>query len=67
MGTWDRFGPMARHVQFADHPGRHEPGSGEIDLRGFFSRLDADGYAGWAGAEYAPAGDTDAGLGWLGA
>ena len=63
--TWARHGARVRHVQFADHPGRHEPGSGEIDLAAFFTRLDADGYDGWASAEYAPAGDTDDGLGWL--
>jgi hydroxypyruvate isomerase len=64
-GTWDRHRALVRHVQVADHPGRHEPGSGEIDLAGFFARLDADGYAGWVSAEYTPAGDVDAGLGWL--
>lgn len=65
MGTWDRHRALVRHVQFADHPGRHEPGSGEIDLTGFFARLDAEGYAGWASAEYAPAGEVEDGLGWM--
>lgn len=65
LGAWDRYGPMARHVQFADHPGRHEPGSGEIDLAGFFARLDDDGFAGWTSAEYVPRDATDAGLGWM--
>ena len=65
MGTWDRFGPLVQHVQFADFPGRHEPGSGEIDLQAFFTRLDRDGYRGWASAEYVPLGDVDAGLTWL--
>lgn len=64
-GTWARVRDRVRHVQFADYPGRHEPGTGDIDLQGFFAMLDRDGYDGWASAEYAPAGDTDAGLGWL--
>lgn len=63
--TWTKHRDLVRHVQFADHPGRHEPGTGEIDLTGIFARMDADGYSGWASAEYAPAGDTDAGLGWF--
>ena len=67
MGTWAAHWHLVRHVQFADHPGRHEPGTGEIDLAAFFAQLDADGYDGWCSAEYAPAGDTDAGLGWLSA
>ena len=33
---------------------------------GFFLRhLDAIGYEGWVGCEYAPATTTEAGLGWL--
>ena len=53
------------HMQLADTPGRHEPGTGEIDypfLFGFFDRI---GYQGWIGCEYRPAGNTEAGLGWL--
>lgn len=65
MATWAKHRDLVRHVQFADHPGRHEPGTGEIDLTAFFAALDADGYDGWASAEYAPAGDTDAGLSWM--
>jgi hydroxypyruvate isomerase len=53
------------HVQIADAPGRHEPGTGEIDLGGFLRRLDALGYGGWVGCEYKPAATTEAGLGWM--
>lgn len=65
MATWQRHGSRAAHVQVAGFPGRHEPAGGEIDYPAFFDRLDADGYAGWVAAEYHPAGDTAAGLGWL--
>jgi hydroxypyruvate isomerase len=58
--------PLIRHIQVADHPGRHEPGSGEIDYRYLFGLLDELGYAGWVGAEYHPRGDTAAGLNWRG-
>ncbi len=53
------------HVQFADAPGRGEPGSGELDFEPALAALRAQGYTGWLGAEYRPAGATSAGLGWL--
>ncbi|MDF3843599.1 TIM barrel protein [Pseudomonas citronellolis] len=53
------------HVQFADAPGRGEPGSGELDFEPALAALRAQGYAGWLGAEYRPVGATSAGLGWL--
>lgn len=56
--------PLIRHVQIADNPGRHEPGTGEINYRFLFGLLDQLGYDGWVGCEYHPAGDTVAGLGW---
>ncbi len=55
-----RFG----HVQIADHPGRHEPGTGLIDFPQFFGLLDSLGFAGWVGCEYKPAGRTQDGLDW---
>lgn len=57
----DRIG----HIQLADNPGRHEPGSGEINFENVFKAIDESGYSGWIGCEYIPAGDTEAGLGWL--
>lgn len=57
--------PLIAHVQIADNPGRHEPGSGEIHFPFLLALLDRLGYAGWVGCEYRPAGDTVAGLGWL--
>lgn len=53
------------HVQFADVPGRHEPGTGEINFPFLFDWMDRIGYAGWVGAEYIPAGATADGLGWF--
>lgn len=59
------LGPLIGHVQVADAPGRHEPGTGAIDFGGFFSALAATGYGGAVGLEYVPRADTLAGLGWL--
>lgn len=57
--------PRVRHVQFADEPGRHEPGTGRIPFDSLVSALNAGGYTGWVGAEYLPLAVTAAGLGWL--
>jgi hydroxypyruvate isomerase len=56
----DRIG----HMQLADTPGRHEPGTGEINYPFLFAHIDKVGYQGWIGCEYRPAGNTEAGLGW---
>ena len=53
------------HMQLADTPGRHEPGTGEINYPFLFQFVDKIGYKGWIGCEYRPAGNTEAGLGWL--
>ena len=53
------------HVQIADAPGRHEPGTGHIDLDGHLGKLAAAGYEGWIALEYKPRGDTVEGLTWL--
>lgn len=63
--TLQRELPRIGHVQIADNPGRHEPGSGEINYPFLFDWLDRIGYTGWVSAEYIPAGDTAAGLGWM--
>ncbi len=53
------------HVQVADNPGRHQPGTGEIDYAFVFEHIDGSGYEGWVGLEYAPDGDTRASLDWV--
>ena len=57
--------PRIAHIQLADNPGRNEPGSGEINYPFLFAHLDKIGYRGAIGCEYKPAGNTEAGLGWL--
>jgi hydroxypyruvate isomerase len=57
--------PRIGHVQIADAPGRHEPGTGTIPLEAQLDALAAAGYAGWVSLEYAPAASTVDGLAWL--
>jgi hydroxypyruvate isomerase len=58
--------PFVRHVQFADAPGRHEPGTGSVKFDSALEVLNAGGYAGWLSAEYIPLAATSAGMAWLG-
>lgn len=53
------------HIQFADCPGRSQPGTGQLDLKRIFGLLDELNYARWVGAEYNPTGSTAASLYWL--
>lgn len=57
--------PWIGHIQFADNPGRHEPGTGEIHFCRVFEALDRLGYDGWVSAEYRPSGTTGDSLDWL--
>jgi len=62
--TVERLLPRIGHIQLADVPGRHEPGSGEINFDFLLRHLDTLGYSGWVGCEYNPQGDTLEGLKW---
>lgn len=65
LPTFKRLQARIAHVQIADNPGRHEPGTGEINYDNIFKALDDAGYTGWVGAEYKPQAGTSAGLGWF--
>jgi len=53
------------HIQFADCPGRGQPGTGQINFKRLFSAIEKSSYSGWVGAEYKPVGTTSESLGWL--
>lgn len=65
VATFDRHRSMIHHIQFADAPGRHEPGTGRCDFARFLRHLAATGYRGFIGAEYFPSRPTPETLGWL--
>lgn len=53
------------HIQIAEVPGRHEPGTGEIDYRTVLKALEELGYQGYIGLEYRPLRTTQTSLCWL--
>jgi len=56
---------LVAHVQIADVPGRHQPGTGHQPIGAFLSDLDEQGYPGSVGLEYRPQGSTEESLHWL--
>ena len=60
----ERLLPHIGHMQLADVPGRHEPGTGAIDFPSLLAEIDRLGYDGWLGCEYVPAAKTIDGLAW---
>jgi hydroxypyruvate isomerase len=57
--------PVVAHVQIADVPGRHEPGTGSQPIGDFLRELDRLGYDGYVGLEYRPLVDTSSSLAWM--
>lgn len=63
--TYERLKDKIGHIQIADNPGRHEPGTGEINYTNVLAALDRLGYEGHVGCEYKPKAGTTAGLSWM--
>lgn len=53
------------HIQIADSPDRHQPGTGELNYRYILTVLEELGYSGYVSLEYNPTGTTLDSLGWL--
>ncbi|MDD5579772.1 MAG: TIM barrel protein [Methylobacter sp.] len=60
-----RYAEKIGHIQFADCPGRGQPGTGQINFRRLFSSIEKSAYSGWTGAEYKPVGHTSESLDWF--
>ncbi|UQN08178.1 hydroxypyruvate isomerase [Deinococcus sp. QL22] len=65
LDTFRRLRAQIAHVQLADVPGRHQPGTGEINYPFLLAALEKDGYDGHVGLEYIPQGDTVSSLAWM--
>jgi hydroxypyruvate isomerase len=61
----DRAAGRIGHVQIADAPGRHQPGTGELRIEHYLDRIAATGYDGWVGLEYSPSGASQDSFDWL--
>jgi hydroxypyruvate isomerase len=63
--TLRQYQKMIGHIQIADNPGRHQPGTGEINYPFLFKEIDRMGYEGFIGLEYVPEPDTMTSLAWV--
>ena len=59
------YGDRIAHVQIADAPGRHEPGTGDLDLTRLVQDIHTRGYKGWTALEYKPSTTTADSFGWV--
>ncbi len=63
--TLRKYQKLIGHIQIADNPGRHQPGTGEINYPFLFREIDRLGYQGVIGLEYVPEPDTLRSLAWV--
>jgi hydroxypyruvate isomerase len=57
--------PRIGHVQIADAPGRHQPGTGGLPIERWIAKIAATGYDGRIALEYVPEGPSADSFGWL--
>ncbi len=62
LNTYTALRQHIDHIQIADNPGRHQPGTGELHYGRIFQALEKAGYEGYIGLEYIPLGSTDESL-----
>ena len=65
VATIDKYADRMSHVQIADYPGRHEPGTGSLALRSALWHLSTSGYRGYVSCEYVPRSNVEDGLAWV--
>jgi hydroxypyruvate isomerase len=56
-----KYADLIAHYHLADHPGRHEPGTGEINYHNVLQAIRDTGYRGYVGLEYWPSTDDHRG------
>ena len=65
LEVWSRFGRLVGHIQIADVPGRHEPGTGKLPIGPFLDAVGRSDYQDHVGLEYHPLGATADSLVWI--
>jgi len=63
--TLRRYLDKIGHIQIADNPGRHQPGTGEVNYPFLLREIERMGYTGFVALEYRPLSDTMTSLNWL--
>ena len=65
IATVEKHVERIGHIQIADSPLRHHPGTGEINYRRVFEAIERCDYQGSVGLEYIAERSTEESLGWL--
>ncbi len=65
VSTIEKYSSYIEHIQVADDPGRHQPGTGTIDFDAAFDALEANGYKKYMGLEYKPQGQSKDSFDWI--
>jgi hydroxypyruvate isomerase len=61
----EQYSRKIGHIQFADNPGRAQPGSGSINFKSIFNAIEHSNYKGYLGAEYKATNETSQSLNWF--
>ena len=64
LAIHQKYADIVGHIQIADVPGRHQPGTGEMDYQRIFHYL-KDTYSGYIGLEYISLGKSEESFAWL--
>lgn len=64
LSFFQKYAELISHVQIADSPGRHEPGTGEMDYKEIIHYLQKN-FKGIIGLEYVPQGGSTESFAWL--
>lgn len=64
LSIYQEYADIVGHVQIADHPGRHQPGTEEMDYQQILQNLNYK-YEGYIGLEYIPQGKSEESFEWF--
>lgn len=64
LSVYKQYAHLVDHIQIADVPGRHQPGTGEMDYQEIFNYLYSN-YNGCIGLEYLPLGNSEVSFKWM--
>jgi hydroxypyruvate isomerase len=65
LATFQESANYIKHIQIADFPDRHQPGTGEINFDRVIENIKDQNYEGFIGLEYIPSGKSEDSFNWL--